>query len=234
MNGIKVWGRLATVALLLVSSLGQAEVLKFNFTAHGTSIGDTGPAPEGALALLPVTSTITGSFFYDTSIPVSYPTVNPDGTSYASYISTTAIGITLTGSGGYQFVNNVTDEFYEPTVLVDNAISSSPEPFDTVKVAAFMRDGSGGMHDVAFMLKDRHNAGTLTGYGLPSSLSLLDYDGTLSIYWSDSSGNAFQLNAAIDTLQLAPVPEPETYAMLLAGLGLLAVAARRTQRQGAA
>jgi len=33
--------------------------------------------------------------------------------------------------------------------------------------------------------------------------------------------------AAIDNLTLTPVPEPETYALLLAGLGLLAVAARR-------
>ena len=33
--------------------------------------------------------------------------------------------------------------------------------------------------------------------------------------------------AAADNLTLAPVPEPETYALLLAGLGLLAAAARR-------
>jgi hypothetical protein len=38
--------------------------------------------------------------------------------------------------------------------------------------------------------------------------------------------------AAIDNLVLTPVPEPETYALLLAGLGLLAVIGRRRKTLG--
>jgi hypothetical protein len=38
--------------------------------------------------------------------------------------------------------------------------------------------------------------------------------------------------AAIDNLVLTPVPEPETYALLLAGLGLLAVVGRRRKTLG--
>lgn len=41
-------------------------------------------------------------------------------------------------------------------------------------------------------------------------------------------GNASQ--AGIDDVQITTVPEPETYGMMLAGLGLVAVAARRKQR----
>ncbi len=37
---------------------------------------------------------------------------------------------------------------------------------------------------------------------------------------------------AVDKLVLTPVPEPETYALLLAGLGLLAVIGRRRKTQG--
>jgi hypothetical protein len=37
---------------------------------------------------------------------------------------------------------------------------------------------------------------------------------------------------AIDNLVLTPVPEPETYALLLAGLGLLAVIGRRRKTLG--
>lgn len=44
--------------------------------------------------------------------------------------------------------------------------------------------------------------------------------------WLDQQGGAYQL-------QIAAVPEPETYAMLLAGLGLMgAIARRRRQQQG--
>jgi hypothetical protein len=38
--------------------------------------------------------------------------------------------------------------------------------------------------------------------------------------------------AAVDDLQVAAVPEPSTYALLLAGLGVLAWQARRSRRQG--
>ncbi|WP_294765795.1 FxDxF family PEP-CTERM protein [uncultured Rhodoferax sp.] len=43
-------------------------------------------------------------------------------------------------------------------------------------------------------------------------------------YWFTLSGSGTDANY---TVTLAPVPEPETYALMLAGLGLLGVAARR-------
>lgn len=46
-----------------------------------------------------------------------------------------------------------------------------------------------------------------------------------SIEWAGTTGFA-----QISTLTISPVPEPETYAMLLAGLGLLGFAARRRQQ----
>jgi hypothetical protein len=48
---------------------------------------------------------------------------------------------------------------------------------------------------------------------------------SLTLKTTGYSGGSYY--AAIDNLALAPVPEPETYAMMLAGLGLLAVVARR-------
>lgn len=46
-----------------------------------------------------------------------------------------------------------------------------------------------------------------------------------SIEWTGDTGTA-----GISTLTISAVPEPETYAMLLAGLGLLGFAARRRQQ----
>ena len=47
--------------------------------------------------------------------------------------------------------------------------------------------------------------------------------------WNDHGGpgNGYQMNGYIVEYSAAPVPEPETYAMLLAGLGLMGGIARR-------
>ena len=66
---------------------------------------------------------------------------------------------------------------------------------------------------------DDNSASLLTSYRTTvGSVNLLDGDG------SNCSG--FEKN----TFSAAPVPEPETYAMLLAGLGLMGCVARRRRR----
>jgi hypothetical protein len=51
--------------------------------------------------------------------------------------------------------------------------------------------------------------------------------------WGDPMGSATGSYELTLTAQgnLAPVPEPETYAMMLAGLGLLGLTARRRRRK---
>jgi hypothetical protein len=46
-------------------------------------------------------------------------------------------------------------------------------------------------------------------------------------------GSDFTMTTSLQ-LQTAPIPEPETYAMMLAGLGLMALLARRRKHNGAA
>ena len=66
------------------------------------------------------------------------------------------------------------------------------------------------------------------------TVDLTAYSGITSIFIDDSSTGAGMAYDHFD-FTTAPVPEPETYAMMLAGLGLLGVAARRRkQRQAAA
>jgi hypothetical protein len=57
-------------------------------------------------------------------------------------------------------------------------------------------------------------------------------NGTYSLSYLDVSGDNRGL--FLDNVSVAAVPEPKTYAMLLAGLGLLGFAARRKKQQDAA
>jgi len=68
-------------------------------------------------------------------------------------------------------------------------------------------------------------AGTLPGYGW----ALLPYtpDGTNGLDFYTQEGSSVFTPGPVLTVEIAPVPEPETYAMMLAGLGLLGFVARR-------
>ena len=62
-----------------------------------------------------------------------------------------------------------------------------------------------------------------------------DTSGSLSVAWNDASNSGLSLNASLNSLvEVTPVPEPSTYAMLLLGAAVLTgVAKRRAARQNA-
>lgn len=62
------------------------------------------------------------------------------------------------------------------------------------------------------------------------TLATFNWTGLNKVTMSD--GN-YTLHTAIDNLTLSPVPEPETYAMLLAGLGLMGFTTRRRKNLSA-
>lgn len=74
----------------------------------------------------------------------------------------------------------------------------------------------------SFTLATLHFTGLAAG-----SSALTVSDATLGDAW----GNPINASLAASSLNVAAVPEPETYAMLLAGLGLLGLARRRQNRR---
>jgi hypothetical protein len=55
-------------------------------------------------------------------------------------------------------------------------------------------------------------------------------DGSYSFSYQNAGGDNF--GALLDNVSVSAVPEPETYAMLLAGLGFVGFMARRKRRSG--
>ena len=70
-------------------------------------------------------------------------------------------------------------------------------------------------------------------YSSDASLTVFGINGSTSLY--DSKTEDQVISSTVDTLvgaHIVPVPEPESYAMMLAGLGLVgAVAKRRKSKQ---
>lgn len=89
-------------------------------------------------------------------------------------------------------------------------VTSGWDPFDHIDVSAY-------------------NGATLLGTAGDSTDGFVDlsaFSNVTRIYIDDSSTGA---GMAYDHFVFSPVPEPETYAMLLAGLGLLGFSVRRKQ-----
>jgi hypothetical protein len=61
--------------------------------------------------------------------------------------------------------------------------------------------------------------------------SIRDVAGNLVASYTVTSGSGFDYEHAYGFVPTAPIPEPETYALMLAGLGLLALASRRRKSE---
>lgn len=238
LNALKT---LSLLTLALMSSASHAEYLKYEFTAHGTSADFFGaPASAfpttGAGEFLQVGTAITGYFYYDLATPLTDTNANGNAPSFTDYYNADKVGIKFSTTNGFKFTPNGTDLYYQSAIHVDDAGPGSPSAVDEVRVTGLENTVHGAAQDVTLSLQDKHGANTLTSSALPLSLSLNDFNGTLNFYWTDNNGGrSFIFNATLDSLtQVAAVPEPATYAMLLAGLALVGVAGRRKQRQGQA
>jgi len=140
------------------------------------------------------------------------------------------------------------DPALDPTQITFTAVNNADSIPNSITggADAFMADGS-GMYDILFDFPPppgsaaaRFSAGESVVYDLSytSPIDVSDFD-----FFSTGGGNGAFLSAA-QVMRIGPlddgsgyvgaVPEPETYAMMLAGLGLMGFVARRRRRQGAA
>jgi hypothetical protein len=162
----------------------------------------------------------------------------------SSVLRKTALGFALVGvvgvasAGSYDFGTlNTTVSASSPEMQIfgdfDDTFSFIAGPLPGVLGGIVGIDGVGNL-----TAQYRFGVGATAAWGDWSASAPVpsDSDGNFSYsatfggltsgqtYWFEVQGNA---TVATYTVTLAPVPEPETYAMFLAGLGLMGAVARR-------
>ena len=162
---------------------------------------------------------------------------------YKSLMKKAAIALTLVSAAAVQAATfNIgalgntytnTDDAQGP--FDDTYTFSLPGSFSGVTggYLGFDFDGS-GMNTILTVGQGTPGAGLMVSLPINTALGGVDvasYQSTFSLtpggsYWFKLSGSG---DLASYTVTLAPVPEPETYALLLAGLGLMGAVARRRQ-----
>jgi len=238
----KLLGKLTLSALLLLSANSQAEIVKYNFSAQGYAL-TWGPGctrydcpPLSAYGdhhlatMFNPTSTLTGSFFYDTTAKKTYS----DDT-FGDYEGPNVTGGNITTDTGFQFATDPADRL-TPHFSVNNyPVGSGGGLKDRVTLVTAQTDRYGAAEMLTLDFSSKVGNGLFSNTDAPTALSLDNFKGEMSIFWANDGVYQF-FYANITTLSLAPtapVPEPATYAMFGIGLACLGLAKRRQQRRQA-
>jgi len=185
-----------------------------------------------------VTIAATAAIFSNTALALGTATIHLNGGNFIQSGS-----VTNTSAPGVDIVKVVYDlgtqadgiaiwEIFGSTGIHSNFLTGShysTETWDGLSVLSGNTFNFSGLDIdlITTVVPPVVDSGTL---GAPSSLA----NASVSVYFSDGSFGTAELleqewNVSQD-LVITAVPEPETYAMLLAGLGLLGFAARRRQQ----
>jgi PEP-CTERM motif len=175
---------------------------------------------------------VPGDFpgFYGGSFPGSFPVPLDDATARASVLGTPDNGfVSLPGSPGIEgeFIGaygevSFGSNFNPNTILKIWELGDNQE-----SARVFLWGNNGGNVHFDFT----RGATDLTSFDLSSYAgALASIDGSTSIT-KIGIGGLDQLGSSkgfdLDAVSISPIPEPETYAMLMAGLGLIGFMARR-------
>lgn len=202
---------LAIVAALSAALPAQATVRSFTFTAT------VNPSSQGA-DLSGANSAVTGSFSYDDAALVSQgPYVPPGSVWFAALQSFSFTMGSLSGTANVvptdsvlvrdNFVGVHDGFFIQPQTMVGPARLGQP----LLTADLSLIDSSQSVYSALV---------------LPSSLNLGSFDSAmLHVAYQNSD-----VYATIDSLTAAPVPEPATWALMGAGLLLVARSSRRVRK----
>jgi hypothetical protein len=213
---------LCAVTLTLLSTASRAEYVIYEFTAKVTAVSlsaaVTAFPADSAAWLVHQGDLITGHVYYDAAISSPSFQIADGDTLYSQYFSEHGIGFQLSTMNGFSFTAG---GGLPPGLLVTTTAGRAA---DSIMFTG-IRDVGGVREDTAIYLDGYPPAGAQPGT-LPSSLA--SADANQIGYYGNYGGNSvgFRADIAAFTRVLA-VPEPETYAMLVAGLAVAGAGQRR-------
>ena len=209
------------------------------FGHPGNPGGDTGVAEPAVL--FQFESSASNIFSFSTSgaisgCPTCTVTLPPDGAEFIQYIG----NINILAANG---LSGISGTSYQPFTGV---FTSEVDPFNGTAPSSLIFDAanpSGITPEInqVFYIGDGHSGyNTLLGDSLffkaPNNatrlyLGIIDASGNYGFpgAYGDNTGQ-FIVDVS---LSVAPIPEPETYALMLAGLAMVGAAARRSKNSGA-
>lgn len=214
---------------MMVACAAQAVPLTYNFAGTLSNV----PAQLPSLA---IGDTFTGSFTIEsTSLSVGSSTVR------AMYNTNFAMAVTVKG---YSFSSSSTssdcpqcgavqvlDNFFGTDQLIVTSGNAASSFFNNAPVTGPSIDGLSP--SVFYLYAQDNSRQAFSSNALPLNLagsSFLDAKQLTIFFPGDEIPTRYQAGGEVTSLALstaAPVPEPETYALMLAGLGVVGFMARR-------
>lgn len=207
---------LATTIALCASSaaantIADGDFTNWAFDTTGTATVSreaTGGNPDGHLNV----TTLSGSLVYGTAIFTSTATLNAlQGESFGFSVDV------LAGPGSYGAGQAIQLLVEQNGAIYGNFLDTtgSHATWNTFSASGTFDQSAFSRLIGAGPVNPDFSGGTLTRFGFAAGN---ESSGTLTQYYD---------NFSLTSPAIAPVPEPETYALLLAGLGLVGFAARR-------
>ncbi|MGV7208690.1 PEPxxWA-CTERM sorting domain-containing protein [Oxalobacteraceae bacterium A2-2] len=230
---MKRMAALAALGCALAGQQARAERVTVDFTAVVTALvevdflaGTINAVDHNYVTPVDVRlgDTITGQYSYDLSLATLSAYQSQPRSGSQTYYDLPGVSVSYTlVRGGFSYQS-------DPSLVYSVAVSNNSSDYYGADAVEFATGNFGMITTAGYITLSDGSATALSDTSLPAPLNeSLFGTRTLQGFWVDGF-HELSISATLQSVSpgtLAPVPEPETWAMLLGGLGLVGAVARR-------